>query len=1333
MTGRVHFFKPRSLLRAAAAGLICLFFLAAAPILLFRYLFLPHINDYRESLCSYLSSKAGVQISADRLVPSGSSILPRFTIEGLEVRQPGSADGIRVQKAEAVLDPSSLLRLQPVFSSLSITGPQLDVRKTGDGLYSAGGFTFDLSGGSEDSRFLGWLMSQSGVSVRQASITYRDETAADAPLMRLEGAGFALRQTLSGWQAGLQGSLLAPGREPSLIDLRLQIGRSLGMRKSNWKTWRGRFYANAGDISLTGLSAARQTDPHILAGQAAAKAWGEFDGGVLSSLISEARVSGLRVGLARGAAPLDVPSLSGRVLLSRGRDGGLLVSSPGISLPIGPGGRSAAVSFTLENHPKDKDRNTLVLSVSSADLETLSRAAQAAAGPGRLTETLSRMVPRGSLKQVSLRLGGSWDAPKWEASADFHDVSFAAQPEQRHDAPGIPGASRLSGHLWMNAEQGAVQLDSAGGAAAFPGIFEYREVPFRHLTGSVFWNARGPLRLAFRNLKLINDDLAISADADWRDADGGGIIRVSGEAARARMPSLYRYMPIVAGRTIQTWLEQALRGGLADRAFVEWNGPLSAFPYTGRDAGRGQFLVTGSYSGAKLDFLPTGQKISAGQWSEGGQWPVIEQASGQFLFHGDRMVITAQNAASFGVRIPEAVAEIPSMGLYTPHSDLYVRGSARGAAQDMIGYTAASPVSGWLGHFLDSARATGNASLELSLQIPLDEPEHSRVAGELDFSGNDIAFGGGIPELGQASGRLHFTQDHYWGEKLTANVWGMRASGRLTRTAGGDTEILASARVSPETARPLLESRPEALAILQRIQGSAEASARILVSDHSTQVRVTSSLQGISVRLPRPFGKHSEEEVPSVFNWISRDGAPLEISARYGDKANGIARLAAGPSGLRLVQAALAAGEQAQLPARGLSLRATLPDIPIEPWQETLEPVIDAAGRSSTAALSESLGPVSARIRTRQLIFKARSFPDVTLSVRHGQPGQKNSAWEAELRSPQASGKGLYQPGTGRTPAYLSLDLTRLYVPEESRRRFHKIFSDTPADRLPSMDVRIGDFKVGSASLGSISLKARASDPSLKSHRWRLESFAARLPEATFSASGQWERGGASGRSATSLKGSLVVKDSRRLLKSLDLPGDVVRDAPGKIELEANWKGAPQDFALKNLNGRLSADIGGGRFMQVEPGVVGRFMSLLSMQSLMKRLTLDFKDVFGRGFSFNSIKLNGTTTNGVFVTDDLVVDGSAASIAVSGSADLARQNLDAKLLVLPELHTEAPAIALALANPLVGVGSFIAQFALKKPISYILATEYTVKGPWDHLSFEKTPAAPSAQNSSPDN
>ena len=78
-------------------------------------------------------------------------------------------------------------------------------------------------------------------------------------------------------------------------------------------------------------------------------------------------------------------------------------------------------------------------------------------------------------------------------------------------------------------------------------------------------------------------------------------------------------------------------------------------------------------------------------------------------------------------------------------------------------------------------------------------------------------------------------------------------------------------------------------------------------------------------------------------------------------------------------------------------------------------------------------------------------------------------------------------------------------------------------------------------------------------------------------------------------------------------------------------------------------------------------LRLLSVDALMRKLRFDFRDTFGEGFYFDSIRSTAWIKDGVMHTDDTLVDGLEADIAMKGSVNLVRRDLNMEAVVAPEI------------------------------------------------------------------
>ena len=148
-----------------------------------------------------------------------------------------------------------------------------------------------------------------------------------------------------------------------------------------------------------------------------------------------------------------------------------------------------------------------------------------------------------------------------------------------------------------------------------------------------------------------------------------------------------------------------------------------------------------------------------------------------------------------------------------------------------------------------------------------------------------------------------------------------------------------------------------------------------------------------------------------------------------------------------------------------------------------------------------------------------------------------------------------------------------------------------------------------------------------------------------------------------------------------------------------------------------------GRFKNIDPGS-GRIFGLLSLQSLPRRLSLDFNDLFKKGFAFDSISGDFQIIKGYAHTDNLITEGPSAKIAIRGTTGLASHDYDQIATVTPALSGSIP-VASALFGP-VGIGAGAVYYiggkmfkSIPKKIDKFLTQNYSITGTWDTPIIKK--------------
>jgi uncharacterized protein YhdP len=263
----------------------------------------------------------------------------------------------------------------------------------------------------------------------------------------------------------------------------------------------------------------------------------------------------------------------------------------------------------------------------------------------------------------------------------------------------------------------------------------------------------------------------------------------------------------------------------------------------------------------------------------------------------------------------------------------------------------------------------------------------------------------------------------------------------------------------------------------------------------------------------------------------------------------------------------------------------------------------------------------------------------------------------------------------------------------------------TRSDRgrdLPTVDVTADDFRMGQRQFGRLALLAVPSGAD-----WRIERLELTSPDGAFSVNGVWQAWAVNPRTQINLK--LEVNDIGRFFARMALPQGI-QGGKARLDGPLTWAGPPYALDLATLSGQLTLTAQSGRFVKIDPGI-GKLLSVISLQTLPKVVTLDLRDVFSQGFAFEQIAAKVDITRGVAHTQNFEMDGPAARVKMSGDVNLASETQQLDVHIYPSL-SESVALGTALLNPAVGLGALVLQKALKDPIGQMLGFNYIVAGTW---------------------
>jgi uncharacterized protein YhdP len=347
---------------------------------------------------------------------------------------------------------------------------------------------------------------------------------------------------------------------------------------------------------------------------------------------------------------------------------------------------------------------------------------------------------------------------------------------------------------------------------------------------------------------------------------------------------------------------------------------------------------------------------------------------------------------------------------------------------------------------------------------------------------------------------------------------------------------------------------------------------------------------------------------------------------------------------------------------------------------------------------------------------------------------RQDNRWQGQVQARELAGQLHYTTATPAQGAHLVARLARLTLQTEGETPPHALPPGTAAtspapDHLPSLDVEVQALELDGHALGRLELQAvnRPTDTGLR--EWRLTQLNLKVPEAQLSATGNWVPLGASAGSAqpsatrrTVLKFKLDVQDSGLLLARFGMPG-VFKGGQGQLEGTLGWLGSPDNMDIPSMGGELRLDMAGGQFLKADPGLA-KLLGVLSLQSLPRRLALDFRDVFTQGFAFDFVRGDARIRDGMAFTNNLQMKGPNAAVLLEGQADIARETQDIRAVVVPEINAGTASLIATAINPAVGLGSFLAQAILSQPLIQASTQTFRIHGTWSDPLVEKVTSPP---------
>ncbi|MCM4210208.1 AsmA2 domain-containing protein YhdP [Escherichia coli] len=842
----------------------------------------------------------------------------------------------------------------------------------------------------------------------------------------------------------------------------------------------------------------------------------------------------------------------------------------------------------------------------------------------------------------------------------------------------LPGAEHFSGTLSGSVENGLLTASMKQAKMPYETVFRAPlEIADGQATISWLNNDKGfqldgrnidvkakavHARGGFRYLQPANDEPWLGILAGISTDDGS---------------QAWRYFPEnLMGKDLVDYLSGAIQGGEADNATLVYGGNPQLFPYKHNE---GQFEVLVPLRNAKFAFQP--------------DWPALTNLGIELDFINDGLWMKTDGVNLGGVRASNLTAVIPDYS----KEKLLIDADIKGPGKAVGPYFDETPLKDSLGVTLQELQLDGDVNARLHLDIPLNG-ELVTAKGEVTLRNNSLFIKPLDSTLKNLSGKFSFINGDLQSEPLTASWFNQPLNVDFSTKEGAKAYQVAvnlNGNWQPAKTGVLPAAVNEALS------GSVawDGKVGIVLPYHAGatyNVELNGDLKNVSSHLPSPLAKPAGEPLP-VNVKVDGNLNSFELTGQAGADNHFNSRWLLGQK-LTLDRAIWAADSK------------TLPPLPEQSGVELNMPPMNGAEWLALfqKGAAESVGgaasfPQHITLRTPMLSLGNQQWNNLSIV---SQPTANGTQVEAQGREINAT------LAMRNNAPWLANIKYLYYNPSVAKTRG----DSTPSSPFPTTErinfrgwsdaqIRCAECWFWGQKFGRIDSDITISGNTLTLTNGLIDTGFSRL-----TADGEWINN--PGNERTSLKGKLRGQkiDAAAEFFGVTTP---IRQSSFNVDYDLHWRKAPWQPDEATLNGIIHTQLGKGEITEINTGHAGQLLRLLSVDALMRKLRFDFRDTFGEGFYFDSIRSTAWIKDGVMHTDDTLVDGLEADIAMKGSVNLVRRDLNMEAVVAPEISATVGVAAAFAVNPIVGAAVFAASKVLGPLWSKVSILRYHISGPLD--------------------
>ncbi|HVE43638.1 MAG TPA: YhdP family protein [Gammaproteobacteria bacterium] len=893
---------------------------------------------------------------------------------------------------------------------------------------------------------------------------------------------------------------------------------------------------------------------------------------------------------------------------------------------------------------------------------------------------LTQLKPSGGIQNISIS-GDLADMKNLQLSAKLNRISIV--PSQK-----IPSFSDLSGSLKWDGSVGHFVLMSHRLNIVYNHLFS-RPIEIDQLSGDIQWqkNQKAAWEVSTAGLQALNSDVAINVSGKLLLSDKGStFVDLDSHFTLEQVTHLLRYLPLqVMEPGLVSWLSQAFYAGEIKSGHFLLRGLLKDFPFHHDE---GVFSITAIANNIDFRFAP--------------DWPLIRHISANLGYERNTLKIDLERAQTMNMPVVGVHALLTNIATQLPILLTVQDATIETDFTQAMRYVYASPLQTTVGRMFKNVKIAGPLQLTLGLTVPIGRPDTTQAKGVITLHDTTMDAHEWNLSLEKLKGVVNFTEKSVDAEKVEGQLFGRAISFNLATIVQGKSSIIR-ANFNDKLVIADLEKWLK-IPFHDVLKGSADVAGQIDFSGTQSMVlNLQTDLTGIAVDLPDQYAKKANAVRKTNIEMVVPESKPLQLRVTYGDLLAAAVTLKTAHQKYHLLGLNVSFGKgEADWPeGKGLYISGQFDQLD---WDK-VKSYIDQSQETNFSDLV--LQKVDVFIK--QLDFFNRRLMQARIQVK-----PTPNAWNVMLNSPGIVGSMVvpqeWNANTAFTAQFQKLDMASVLQNNKS------VSSLLDLKSLPAMSLDLSQVRYNGITLGRIVLKSVSSSAGLTIKSLRIVAPAMQL-DATGSCK-QSAKG-----YVTQLQGNAYSPRVSEFLNAAGVDAHNFVSSEGKLDFNLNWNDILFAPSLATLSGHASIKMGKGRIVDLGQGTnakmdLGRMLSIFSLQTIPRRLSFDFSDIFQKGYSFDSIKGDLTLQNGNINTDNLFFDGPVARVGIRGRIGLQAKDYNFTLIVTPYVTSSIPlAATLLTGQPLVGLAALAVNTVISSQVSKATTYYYAVSGPWNNPTW----------------